>query len=175
LGARSARHAIGYIKDVGSVRQSERTLRSERERIDGILARSGGERHAHVRKKMNNVMSENVFIFRNEKELQKAVSELSEVREAAKTMTVMDKSKTFNTDLIGLLETEFLVDISQTIALGALNRTESRGAQARTDFPDRDDEKWLVHTRMTYTGADPTPDYERKVTFTKYKPEVRSY
>jgi succinate dehydrogenase/fumarate reductase flavoprotein subunit len=120
-------------------------------------------------------MSENVFIFRNEKELQKAVSELSEVREAAKTMTVMDKSKTFNTDLIGLLETEFLVDISQPIALGALNRTESRGAQARTDFPDRDDEKWLVHTRMTYTGADPTPDYERKVTFTKYKPEVRSY
>ena len=97
------------------------------------------------------------------------------MREAAKTMTVMDKSKTFNTDLIGLLETEFLVDIAQTIALGALNRTESRGAQARTDFPDRDDEKWLVHTRMTYTGADPTPDYERKVTFTKYKPEVRSY
>ena len=175
FGARSARHAIGYIKDVGSVRQSERTLRSERERIDGILARSGGERHAHVRKKMNAVMSENVFIFRNEKELQTAVSGLREVREAAKTMTVMDKSKTFNTDLIGLLETEFLVDIAQTIALGALNRTESRGAQARTDFPDRDDEKWLVHTRMTYTGADPTPDYERKVTFTKYKPEVRSY
>jgi succinate dehydrogenase/fumarate reductase flavoprotein subunit len=124
---------------------------------------------------MNSVMSENVFIFRNQKELEKAVAGLSEVREAAKTMTVMDKSKTFNTDLIGLLETEFLVDISQTIALGALNRTESRGAQARTDYPDRDDEKWLVHTRMHYTGADPKPDYDRKVTLTKYQPEVRSY
>jgi succinate dehydrogenase / fumarate reductase flavoprotein subunit len=87
----------------------------------------------------------------------------------------MDKSKTFNTDLVGLLETEFLVDISQTIALGALNRTESRGAQARTDYPDRDDEKWLVHSRMHYTDADPKPDYDRKVTFTKYQPEVRSY
>ena len=94
FGARSAKHAIGYIKSVGSVRQSERTLRGERDRIGGILARSGGERHAHVRKRMNAVMSDNVFIFRNEKELTTAVAGLREVREAAKSMTVMDKSKT---------------------------------------------------------------------------------
>jgi succinate dehydrogenase / fumarate reductase flavoprotein subunit len=120
-------------------------------------------------------MSDNVFIFRKEAELTARVDGLREVREAAKTMTVMDKSKTFNTDLVGLLETEFLTDIAQPIALGALNRTESRGAQARVDYPDRDDEKWLVHTLMHYTGGDPKPDYSRKVTFTKYKPEVRSY
>jgi succinate dehydrogenase/fumarate reductase flavoprotein subunit len=175
FGARAAKHAVNYIKSVGSVRQSERTLKAETDRIAGILARTGGERHSAIRKKMNGVMSDNVFIFRNEKELTTAVEGLREVREAAKTMTVMDKSKTFNTDLVGLLETEFLVDISQTIALGALNRTESRGAQARTDYPDRDDEKWLVHSRMHYTDADPKPDYDRKVTFTKYQPEVRSY
>jgi len=175
FGARSAKHAVQYIKSAGSVRQSERTLKSEQDRIDGILARTGGERHAQVRKKMNAVMSDNVFIFRKEDELQRAVDGLREVREAAKTMTVMDKSKTFNTDLVGFLETEFLVDVAQPIALGALNRTESRGAQARVDYPDRDDEKWLVHSLMHYTGADPKPDYSRKVTFTKYKPEVRSY
>ena len=175
FGARSAKHAVQYVKSVGSVRQSERTLKSERDRIDGILARTGGERHAQVRKRMNAVMSDNVFIFRKEDELKTAVDGLREVREAAKSMTVMDKSKTFNTDLVGLLETEFLVDVSQPIALGALNRTESRGAQARVDYPDRDDEKWLVHSLMHYTGADPKPDYSRKVTFTKYKPEVRSY
>jgi succinate dehydrogenase / fumarate reductase flavoprotein subunit len=175
FGARSAKHAVQYVKSVGSVRQSERTLKSERDRIDGILARSGGERHSAVRKKMNAVMSDNVFIFRKEDELTRAVEGLREVREAAKTMTVMDKSKTFNTDLVGLLETEFLVDVAQPIALGALNRTESRGAQARVDYPERDDEKWLVHSLMHYTGEDPRPDYTRKVTFTKYKPEVRSY
>jgi succinate dehydrogenase/fumarate reductase flavoprotein subunit len=175
FGARSAKHAVQYIKSVGSVRQSERTLKSEQDRINGILARSGGERHSQVRKSMNALMSDNVFIFRNETELTKAVDGLRGVREAAKTMTVMDKSKTFNTDLVGLLETEFLADIAETIALGALNRTESRGAQARTDFPNRDDEKWLVHSLMHYTGADPKPDYSRAVTFTKYKPEVRSY
>jgi len=153
FGARSAKHAVQYVKSVGSVRQSERTLRSERDRIDGILARTGGERHAQVRKKMNAVMSDNVFIFRKEDELTRAVEGLREVREAAKTMTVMDKSKTFNTDLVGLLETEFLVDVAQPIALGALNRTESRGAQARVDYPDRDDEKWLVHSLMHTTRA----------------------
>jgi len=175
FGARSAKHAVQYIKSVGSVRQSERTLKSEQDRINGILARTGGERHSAVRKKMNAVMSDNVFIFRKEDELSRAVEGLREVREAAKTMTVMDKSKTFNTDLVGLLETEFLVDVAQPIALGALNRTESRGAQARVDYPERDDEKWLVHSLMHYTGEDPRPDYTRKVTFTKYKPEVRSY
>jgi succinate dehydrogenase/fumarate reductase flavoprotein subunit len=77
--------------------------------------------------------------------------------------------------LTGLLETEFLIDIAQPIALGALNRTESRGAQARTDFPERDDEKWMVHTLMHHTDGDPTPDYSRKVTMTKWEPTVRSY
>ncbi len=175
FGARSAKHAVQYVKSVGSVRQSERTLRAEQDRINGILARTGGERHPQVRKKMNGIMSDNVFIFRKQDELQRALDGLREVREAAKTMTVMDKSKTFNTDLVGFLETEFLVDVAQPIAFGALNRTESRGAQARVDYPDRDDENWLVHSLMHYTGADPKPDYSRKVTFTKYKPEVRSY
>ena len=175
FGARSAKHAVNYIKSVGSVRQSERTLRGEKDRIAGILARSGGPRHAAVRKQMNALMSDNVFIFRDEQNLTKAVEGLRRTREAAKTMTVMDKSATFNTDLVGLLETEFLMDIAEPIALGALNRTESRGAQARTDFPNRDDEKWMVHTLMHYTGGDPKPDYSRAVTVTKYQPEVRSY
>ncbi len=175
FGARSAKHAVQYVKSVGNVRPSERTLTSEKDRIAGILARTGGERHASVRKQINGLMSDNVFIFRNEAELTRAVDGLRDVRAAAKTMTVMDKSKTFNTDLVGLLETEFLMDIAQPIAVGALNRTESRGAQARTDFPNRDDEKWMVHSLMHYTGGDPKADYSRQVTFTKYKPEVRSY
>ncbi len=177
FGARSAKHALNYIKGVGGVRSSERTLKSEKDRIAGILARQGGVRHSQVRKDMNAAMSDNVFIFRDKTGLSTAVEKLRQVREAAQTMTVMDKSTTFNTDLVSLLETEFLVDVSMPIALGALNRDESRGAQARTDFPDRNDDKWLVHSLMHYKGAnaDPEPDYSRKVTFTKYKPEVRSY
>ena len=177
FGARSARHAIDYIKTSGDVRPSERTLRSEKDRIAGILAREGGERHSQVRKAVNNAMSDHAFIFRNEAELKEGVEKLRVAREMATTMTVQDKSQTFNTDLIGLLETECLTDIAQPIMLGALNRQESRVAQARTDYPDRDDEKWMVHTLMHYQGptADPTPDFSRKVVITKWEPSVRTY
>ena len=177
FGARSARHAIDYIKTSGDVRPSEGTLRSEKDRIAGILAREGGERHSQVRKAVNNAMSDHAFIFRNEAELKEGVEKLRVAREMATTMTVQDKSQTFNTDLIGLLETECLTDIAQPIMLGALNRQESRGAQARTDYPDRDDEKWMVHTLMHYQGptADPTPDFSRKVVITKWEPSVRTY
>jgi succinate dehydrogenase/fumarate reductase flavoprotein subunit len=130
-----------------------------------------------ARKAINKAMSDYAFIFRNEGELKQGLKELHEVRELAQNMTVMDKSKTFNTDLVGLLETEFLMDISVPMMLGALNRTESRGAQSRTDFPERDDENWMKHTLMHYKGAttDPEPDYSRKVTVTKFQPEVRTY
>jgi succinate dehydrogenase / fumarate reductase flavoprotein subunit len=177
FGARSARHAVDYVKSTGDVRPSERTLKSEQDRIKGILAREGGVRHTEVRKMINDAMSDHAFIFRNETELTAGMQALRQAREAAQTMTVMDKSKTFNTDLVTLLETEFIMDCAQPIMLGALNRRESRGAQSRTDFPDRDDENWLVHTLMRFDGAaaDPKPDYSRKVTFTKYQPQVRTY
>lgn len=177
FGARSAQHASEYIKTVGEVKPSTKTLQSERERIDGILARSGGERHSAVRKGINEAMSDHAFIFRNEADLAKGMDRLRGVREAATTMTVQDKSKTFNTDLVGLLETEMLMDVAQPIMLGAYNRNESRGAQARTDFPDRNDEEWIKHTLMHYRGAtaDPEADYSRKVVITKWQPAVRSY
>ena len=177
FGARSAQHASDYIKNLGDVKPSTKTLQSEQQRIDGILARSGGERHSHVRKAVNDAMSDHAFIFRNDADLKAGMDGLRKAREMAQTMTVQDKSKTFNTDLVGALETEFLADIAQPIILGAINRQESRGAQARTDFPDRDDEKWLVHTLMRYKGpaADPEPDYSRKVVFTKWQPQVRTY
>ncbi|MDP9018524.1 MAG: FAD-dependent oxidoreductase [Candidatus Eremiobacteraeota bacterium] len=175
FGARSANHAIDYIKNLGDVRPSEKTLKSEQDRINAILHRTNGERAPQIRKRMNATMSENVFIFRNQKQLETACADLAEVREAIKTVTVMDKSKTFNTDLVGTLETEFMIDAAQAIAHGALARDESRGAQARTDFPDRNDEKWLVHTLAYGTEGAPRLDHSRKVTFTKWQPEVRSY
>ncbi len=177
FGARSAQHAAEYVKSVGDVKPGERTLASEKERIAGILARTGGVRHTEVRKAINDAMSDHAFIFRDDAELRTGMNELRTAREMASTMTVSDKSKTFNTDLVGLLETEFLTDIAAPIMLGALNREESRGAQARTDFPDRDDEKWMKHTLMRYQGqtSDPVADYSRDVVITKWQPMVRSY
>jgi succinate dehydrogenase / fumarate reductase flavoprotein subunit len=177
FGARSAKHALDYIKNVASVKPSERTLKQERDRIDTLLSRNKGNRAPVLRHAMNQTMSQNTFIFRNEADLAKAVEELTRIRkEFDETAYVMDKSSTFNTDLVGTLETDFLIDSSLTLAAGALARKESRGAQARTDYPERDDVNWLKHT-LAWRQADGTPrlDYSRGITITQYSPEVRSY
>ena len=177
FGARSAAHAVDYIKSVGDVRPSEKTLRSERDRLAAMLARTGGTRAPAIRRAMNETMSENTFIFRNEAQLAKAVNDMVEVRKQFDDEAyVMDKSKTFNTDLVGALETDFLIDAALCVAKGALERKESRGAQARTDFPERDDANWMKHTlAWRQERAAPRMDYSRDVTITTYAPEVRSY
>jgi succinate dehydrogenase / fumarate reductase flavoprotein subunit len=177
FGARSARHALDYIKTAGEVKPSLRTLQQEQERIAQLLSRTSGTRAPQLRRKMNETMSENAFIFRDAKGLAKAVDDLKAVRaEFDAGVYVMDKSSTFNTDLIGTLETDFLIDSSLTLAAGALARQESRGAQARTDFPERDDTNWLKHT-LAWREADGSPrlDYSRGVTITQYDPQVRTY
>jgi succinate dehydrogenase / fumarate reductase, flavoprotein subunit len=177
FGARAAKHASEYIKGVNGVKPSERTLNEERDRINGLLSRTGGTRGPQLRRAMNETMSENTFIFRNEQGLSKAVDDLTRVRrEFDAGVYVMDKSKTFNTDIVGTLETDFLIDASLALATGALARTESRGAQARTDFPERDDANWLKHTLAWHQdGAPPRLDYSRGVTITKFDPQVRTY
>jgi succinate dehydrogenase/fumarate reductase flavoprotein subunit len=177
FGARSARHALEYIKQVPAVKPSEKTLQQERDRISGLLSRTGGTRAPHLRRAMNETMSANTFIFRDQTGLAKAVEDLTAVRRDFDAAAyVMDKSPTFNTDLVGALETDFLIDASLALAAGALSRTESRGAQARTDYPERDDANWLKHT-LAWRQPDGPPrlDYSRSVTITEFDPQVRTY
>ncbi len=177
FGARAAAHAVDYIKSIGEVRPSTKTLQSEKDRIAALLARSKGTRAPILRRKMNETMSANTFIFRNEKDLASGVADLEAVRkEFDESVIVMDKSKTFNTDLVSTFETDFLIDAALCLAKGALERKESRGAQSRTDYPERDDANWLKHTlAFRQENALPRLDYSRAVKITDFKPEVRSY
>jgi succinate dehydrogenase / fumarate reductase flavoprotein subunit len=177
FGARSATHALEYIKNNGGGKPSERTLVQERERIRGLMSRTSGTRAPQLRRAMNETMSENTFIFRDAAGLGKAVEEMTRVRrEFDENAYVMDKSSTFNTDLVGALETDFLLDAALALATSAQSRTESRGAQARTDYPERDDANWLKHT-LAWRQPDGPPrlDYSRAVTITQFDPQVRSY
>ena len=177
FGARAAKHAVEYIKTAPEVKPSTRTLAAEKERVKELLSRSSGTRAPQIRHAMNVTMSENTFIFRDEQGLTKAVDELTRIRkEFDAGVYVMDKSTTFNTDLISTFETDFLIDAALTLATGALHRRESRGAQSRTDFPERDDATWMKHT-LAWRQPDGTPrlDYSRGVTVTQYDPQVRTY
>jgi succinate dehydrogenase / fumarate reductase flavoprotein subunit len=126
---------------------------------------------------MQETMSANTFIFRNQEQLDSAVKDLVAIRrEFDAGVYVMDKSKTFNTDLVSAFETDFLIDASLALAAGAAARKESRGAQARTDYPERDDANWMKHTLAWRVDGDaPRLDYSRAAKITKYPPEVRSY
>ena len=89
----------------------------------------------------------------------------------------MDKSSRFNTDILAAIETEHLLDFSEVIVAGALNRTESRGAQWRTDYAHRDDEEWLKHT-VAKKGEDGEPVLSYKGVFIdweKFPPQERKY
>ncbi|MGB6984471.1 MAG: FAD-dependent oxidoreductase [Candidatus Aquilonibacter sp.] len=177
FGARSAKHAIDYIKNVGNLEQSDKTLKQEQDRVNKLLASTGGTRAPKLRHMMNETMSENAFIFRDAKGLAQAVQDVDKVRkEFDAGVYVMDKSKTFNTDLVSAFETDFLIDVAYALAKGALERKESRGAQARTDYPERDDTNWLKHT-LAWRQPDGSPrlDYSRGVTITEFAPEVRAY
>ena len=177
FGARSAKHAIDYIKTVGNLEQSDKTLKQEQDRVAKLLASTGGTRAPKLRHAMNETMSENAFIFRDATGLSKAVQDLDKVRkEFDAGVYVMDKSKTFNTDLVSAFETDYLIDVAYALAKGALERKESRGAQARTDFPERDDANWLKHT-LAWRQPDGSArlDYSRGVTITDFAPEVRAY
>ena len=142
--------------------------------IGALLERTGGERHAALRRELQQLMLRDVGIYREHDALQEAVTRIGALKERYSRVVVSNKGRVFNTDLLQTLETGHLLDVAECIAVGALNRTESRGSHARRDYPERDDEVWLRHSVFTHTGDGPACDYA-PVAITRFQPEERSY
>jgi succinate dehydrogenase / fumarate reductase flavoprotein subunit len=119
-------------------------------------------------------MNQGVGIFRNAESLELTLDRIRELKERFTRVPVRHKGNVFNTELIGFLEVENMLDLGEVITACALNRTESRGAQARRDYPKRDDRNWLKHTLAFFTPEGPRLDYI-PVTITRWQPEVRTY
>ena len=103
------------------------------------------------------------------------VEKLNELKERYKNISIQDKGTVFNTDLIEAIELENLLDTAEATVLSALNRTESRGAHMREDYPNRDDENWMKHS-FIYKKDSAEPEIKYKpVVVTKYKPMERKY
>ncbi|SHK60257.1 succinate dehydrogenase flavoprotein subunit [Rhodothermus profundi] len=146
-----------------------------REMLEDILSRTQGEPVAVVRAALQQTMMDNVSVFRNEETLTTALEDLKQIRERAKRVVIRDKSKRFNTELMDAVELGFLVDLAEVITRSALNRTESRGAHSREDYPKRDDEHWLKHT-LIYREDEGTYRFGYKaVTITRFQPKERKY
>ena len=127
-----------------------------------------------ISEEMKIAMMQKVGIYRNEKDMDEAVSIIKDLREEYKTLGVGDKTQNFNTELLELIELRNLLDLALVTAESAKNRKESRGAHSREDFPDRNDEDWLKHTLATLNGDEINFDY-KAVDISKWEPKPRVY
>ncbi|HET7350820.1 MAG TPA: fumarate reductase (quinol) flavoprotein subunit [Marmoricola sp.] len=134
-----------------------------------------GEAVAPIRAAMQHTMEESAGIYRSGPGMQKGADQLRELQERAARVGVRDTSRTFNTELTAALELANLLDVAECMLASGLQREESRGAHQRTDFPKRDDERFLVHQLVT-RGPDGTPRVDRRpVTITRWPPGERVY
>lgn len=176
FGRRSGKASAARAKAMPRTRGGEALLRDEQVRLSELMARPyAGETHAHLRLELGTMMDRWVGVFRDADGLNAALAEHARLRERYTKVAVGDKGRVFNQALQFVLELGFMLDCSEAIIRSALTRTESRGAQARSDFPERNDAEWLKHI-VVARRADGTPELSFvPVTITRWQPEVRAY
>ncbi len=132
-----------------------RFIKAEQEKLEYLLKpKEKGEKAYMLRHAMENIMMEKVGIFRNGEDLQKAVNELKELLIRSKNIEVKTQSLAANPELFNAYRVQRMLKLALCVAKGALERTESRGAHAREDYPERDDKNWLKRTLATWKNED---------------------
>ncbi len=154
---------------------AEKQMQAEEERVfSDMLQRNGKEDLYAIRRELRSTMDQYVGVFRTGEELQKALDKIKTLKKRFQHIHIEDKSRSYNTNLVHALELENLLDLAEVMVTGAVQRTESRGAHARRDYPKRDDDNWLRHTLATYDPDGPKLDY-KPVNITTWKPVERKY
>ncbi|WP_137145615.1 succinate dehydrogenase flavoprotein subunit [Mycolicibacterium sp. CR10] len=146
--------------------------------VGDILSDHGNERVADIRGALQQSMDNNAAVFRTEETLKQAMTDIHALKERYSRITVQDKGKRYNSDLLEAIELGFLLELAEVTVAGALNRKESRGGHAREDYPNRDDTNYMRHT-MAYKQGDALLsnirlDY-KPVVQTRYEPMERKY
>jgi succinate dehydrogenase / fumarate reductase flavoprotein subunit len=176
FGERAGNHAALTAKgrSFSNFMESEMVTNEER-RIQDLLDRpDNGERWGAIRRAMGESIVRNVAVFRDQGTINEAINDLHGLRDRYANVPVTNKGRIFNTDLIFTLELGFMLDCADAISVSALERKESRGANFRTDFPERDDENWMKHIVATKGEVGPDLSY-LPVSITQWQPEERKY
>ncbi|PCK03457.1 MAG: succinate dehydrogenase flavoprotein subunit [Alteromonadaceae bacterium] len=146
-------------------------------RLNRVNSSTSGESAAGLRKELQDIMQNHFGVFRKGDLMREGIAKLNDLGERLNNINLVDKSNAFNTARIEALEVQNLFEVAQATAIAAEARTESRGAHARDDFQDRDDENWLCHSmyfpeekRVGKRAVNFAPK-----TMDKFEPKIRTY
>ena len=146
----------------------------EEKRIyDGIFRGRGEVNPYEVRQELSDTMNDKAYVYRHGSDLADGLRRVRDLRDSA-WKHVDDSAREYNTNFTNVMELDSMFRAAEAILVGAINRRESRGAHARTDYPQRDDENFLHHT-LAYWGPDEPIMKAQPVTITRYKPVERKY
>ncbi len=171
-GELAAKHAV-EAKSRASDTSGEQVVAEEKRIYDGIFRGAGSVNPYDVRKELTDTMDAKAYVFRNEESLSSALKKVRELK-AQMWKHVDDKAREYNTNYTNVMEIDSMLRTAEVVLVGAVNRKESRGAHARTDYPTRDDTNFLRHTLAYHTLEGPRMDWH-PVIFTRYVPVERKY
>ncbi|NII42168.1 MULTISPECIES: succinate dehydrogenase flavoprotein subunit [Curtobacterium] len=182
FGKRSGNNAAEYVQTAEFLPLPEDPAANVRGMLEQLRASTGTERVSVLRKELQEEMDKNAQVFRTDESLARVTETIHTLRNRFMQVSVQDKGKRFNTDLLEAVELGFLLDLAEVVVYSARNRKESRGGHMRDDYPKRDDENYMQHT-MAYLTGDPhssladdhiTLDW-KPVVITRYQPMERKY
>ncbi|HEX4564582.1 MAG TPA: FAD-binding protein [Solirubrobacteraceae bacterium] len=176
FGRRSGDHAAARAASMPMpVLDAEAARRTDASELEAIISRPReGRRISEIKDELGEMMNEHVAVFSDEDGLQTARETVDRLKAEAQTAWIDDRGTVFNQDVLGAVELGYMLDCAEATVVGAIERKESRGAQYRTDFPERNDEEWLKHIDISRDGDGPQVSYS-EVTITQWPPEERRY
>ncbi|AIG79864.1 succinate dehydrogenase flavoprotein subunit [Amycolatopsis sp. NPDC058340] len=178
FGRRAGIAAAEYALAHEHIELPENPTKVVEDQLALLLSEHGDERVADIRTELQRTMDSHASVYRTEDTLKQALTDVQALKERYSRITVSDKGKRYNTDVLEAVELGFLLELAEVLVVGALARKESRGGHAREDYPNRDDTNFMRHTMAYKEGegltADVRLDY-KPVTFTRYEPMERKY
>jgi succinate dehydrogenase / fumarate reductase, flavoprotein subunit len=143
---------------------------------NSLMSNQGGENPFRLWRELGQTMTEHATVIRYNKNLKRADEKIVELIDRYKNLNLSDRSQWANTSFAFARQLKNMLELSRTVALGAMLRDESRGAHYKPDFPDRNDEKFLKTTKASFTGDVSGPRFEYEEVDTQYiKPRPRRY
>ena len=176
FGKRAGQSMVDYVSSTKPMTLSDNAAEDLSNKIDKLMNKDHSLEYSvpRIREELQNSMEENAKIFRTEDSLEKQTEILADLRDRYQNVTISDKGKVFNTELLEAIELEYLLDMSDTTVASALHRKESRGAHSRVDHVERDDVNWLKHSFAFKNGDSVKLDY-KDVELGNYEPKERKY